>query len=57
MYKLCWVTLNVLNVERSVAFYNGLLGLPVSSKSESHDTSLAMKTLQRWKSYPTRALL
>ena len=42
MYKFCWVTLNVLDIERSVAFYNGLLGLPISSKSISDDTSLAM---------------
>ena len=42
MNKFCWVTLNVLDVERSVAFYNGLLGLPVSTESKSDGTSLAM---------------
>lgn len=28
--KLCWVTLSVRNMEKSLEFYGGLLGLPVA---------------------------
>lgn len=28
--KLCWVTLNVRNMEKSLEFYTGLLSLPVA---------------------------
>jgi lactoylglutathione lyase len=42
MYKLCWVTLHVKDVDKSVAFYNGLLGLPICSRTEFPGGELAM---------------
>ena len=32
MTKLTWVTLKVMDLERSLAFYNGLLGLEVAAR-------------------------
>ncbi len=40
--ELCWVTLPVADVERSMAFYVGLLGLPVESRHGGHGMDMVM---------------
>ena len=38
----CWVTLPVKDLEASLAFYHGLLGLPIASRHSGHGTDMAM---------------
>ena len=40
--KFCWVTLPVKNLEASLAFYNGVLGLPIDSKHTGNGIEMAM---------------
>ena len=40
--ELCWVTLPVADVEASMAFYCGLLGLPVDSRHSGHGMDMVM---------------
>lgn len=40
--NFCWVTLHVKNLEASLAFYHGLLGLPIDSRFGKEGTSIAM---------------
>ena len=40
--ELCWVTLPVADVEKSMAFYVGLLGLPVASRHSGHGMDMVM---------------
>ena len=40
--NFCWVTLPVKNFNASFAFYNGILGLPVSSKHSGNGMEMAM---------------
>lgn len=40
--EFCWVTLHVEDFDKSLAFYTGLLGLPVSSKIERPGMAMAM---------------
>ena len=42
MMELCWVTLPVRDVEASMAFYCGLLGLPVDSRHSGHGMDMVM---------------
>ena len=42
MYKLCWVTLHVKDVDKSLEFYHSLLGLPICSRNEFPGGELAM---------------
>jgi lactoylglutathione lyase len=38
----CWVTLRVNDLEKSLEFYHGILGLPVCSRFGGHGTEIAM---------------
>lgn len=41
--ELCWITLHVSEMERSLTFYNGVLGLPVTRRfSPAPGTEIAM---------------
>lgn len=40
--NFCWVTLHVKNLEDSLAFYHGLLGLPIDSRPGGDSASIAM---------------
>lgn len=40
--KFCWVTLNVTDFNKSLEFYNGILGIPVCSQYEGVGMRLAM---------------
>ena len=40
--KFCWVTLRVENMEKSLEFYQGVLGLPVSSRHSGVGTEIVM---------------
>ena len=40
--RFCWVTLHVNNMEESLHFYHGLLGLPVDSRRGGGDLEIAM---------------
>ncbi len=40
--NFCWVTLSVKDLETSLSFYEGLLGLSVSSKIKNGDFAMAM---------------
>lgn len=40
--ELCWVTLPVQNLEVSLGFYHGLLGLPVDSRLANEGMEMAM---------------
>lgn len=40
--NFCWVTLPVKNLEVSLAFYNGLLGLPINSRYTGNGVDMAM---------------
>lgn len=41
--ELCWITLHVSDMERSLTFYNGVLGLPVTRRfSPAPGTEIAM---------------
>ena len=42
MMKLCWTTIFVKDIEKSIAFYNGLLGLPIAMKHYSNTQKLVM---------------
>jgi len=41
--ELCWITLHVSDMERSLTFYNGVLGLPVTRRfSPAPGTEIAL---------------
>jgi len=40
--QFCWVTLPVKNLKTSLAFYNGVLGLPINSKHCANGIEMAM---------------
>lgn len=40
--KFCWVTLPVKDLEASLAFYHGVMGLPINSKHSGHGMEMAM---------------
>ena len=40
--NFCWVTLPVKDLETSLAFYNGVLGLPIHSKHSANGIEMAM---------------
>ena len=40
--NFCWVTLPVKNLEASLTFYHGILGLPISSRHEGAGMKMAM---------------
>ena len=40
--KLCWTTIFVKDIEKSIAFYSGLLGLPVAMKHYGEAQKLVM---------------
>ncbi|MGR6545175.1 VOC family protein [Paenibacillus tundrae] len=42
LIKLNWITLRVSNLENSLAFYNGKLGLPIQRRFESRGRQIAM---------------
>ncbi len=47
--ELCWVTLHVSDMERSLTFYNGVLGLPVTRRfSPAPGTEIAMRARAPW---------
>ncbi len=42
MMEFCWVTLPVKDLEESLAFYQGILGLPIDSRFNGDGIDLAM---------------
>jgi lactoylglutathione lyase len=40
--NFCWITLQVKNLEASLAFYHGVLGLPIDSKHGGNGMEMAM---------------
>lgn len=40
--KFCWTTLRISNMEKSLHFYNEILGLPVSSKHGGYGKEIVM---------------
>lgn len=40
--NFCWVTLHVGNLEDSLSFYHGVLGLPISSRYNGNGIEMAM---------------
>lgn len=40
--KFCWVTLRVENMEKSLEFYQGVLGLPVNSRHGGGSAEIVM---------------
>ncbi len=40
--KLCWVTLLVKDLEKSLSFYHGILGLPIDSQIKGDGMEMAM---------------
>lgn len=40
--NFCWVTLPVKDLESSLAFYNGVLGIPIKSKQSGNGIEMAM---------------
>ncbi len=40
--NFCWVTLPVKDLDSSLDFYHGILGLPVASREKNHGVDLAM---------------
>lgn len=42
MMEFCWVTLPVKDLEESLAFYQGILGLPIDSRFNGDGIDMAM---------------
>jgi lactoylglutathione lyase len=42
LIKLNWITLRVSNLEASLGFYHGMLGLPIQRRFESRGRQIAM---------------
>ncbi|MDF2538496.1 MAG: glyoxalase/bleomycin resistance protein/dioxygenase [Herbinix sp.] len=40
--NFCWVTLPVNNLETSLSFYHGILGLPINSNFSEHGMEMVM---------------
>ncbi len=40
--NFCWVTLHVKNLEDSLSFYHGILGMPVCSRHSGNGVEIAM---------------
>ena len=40
--NFCWVTLPVKDLESSLAFYNGVLGIPINRKHSGNGIEMAM---------------
>lgn len=40
--NFCWVTLHVKNLEESLSFYHGMLGLPINSTHSGNGIEMAM---------------
>ena len=40
--NFCWATLHVRDFEKSLAFYNGVLGLPIASQHGGNGMKIAM---------------